>query len=104
MRFISPQSTRNAAVFSVKDVMGQMLETYQLSRRFKESRLLASWTELMGKPIAEYTEKLFIKDRILYVEIASASLKEELCMTKSLVLQLLNKPFNEQIIDRIIFL
>lgn len=82
----------------------KLLEEYNIKGKFDEAKLTSSWARLMGKPIANRTKKIFIRDRKLVVELSSAPLKHELTIAKRKVLQILAEEFGDNIVDDVIFL
>lgn len=83
--------------------MGQLLETYSIDQKFSETELVSAWERLMGKPIASRTSQLFVHKKVLYVTLTSAPLKHELNLSKSKVLEIIRREFNDQILDDIVF-
>lgn len=88
---------------SVKDAFNRLLESYALEDKFAESKLMAAWGEVVGKPAARRTQKLQVRNRILYVQISSAPLRQELRMQKELVLKRLLEAAGKPVISDIIF-
>lgn len=84
--------------------MNELLETYRIQSKFDATRLTSSWERLMGTPIARRTKRVFVKDRRLFVELTSAPLKHELTLSKSTILNILEKEFGQKMVDDIIFL
>ena len=82
----------------------QLLNSYQLTTKFDEAHLLNSWEKLVGKPIAKRTKKVFIKNKVLFVEFDSSSMKHDFVLHKTKVLDLLRKEFGDQIITEIIIM
>ena len=97
------KSYRNQNTSSLKDVMGQLLETYRIDQKYAETELISAWGRLMGKPIANRTSGLYVHKKILYVKLTSAPLKHELTLSKSKVLEIIRREFNDQILDDIVF-
>ena len=62
------------------------------------------WQELMGPTIASRTDRMFIKKKTLYVNINSAPLKQELNMSKTKVLKLINEKMGIEVIEDAKFL
>ena len=58
----------------------------------------------MGAPIAKRTNKLFVKNRTLFVELNSAALKHELSLSKSKIMSIFEEEFGRKLIDDIVFL
>jgi hypothetical protein len=95
---------RNGQVATFKEALEEMLKHSQLRQKFKQASLLASWKQMLGDDIAEKTLRLFIKDKVLYAEFASAPLKKELLMAKSKIVIQLNKHIGEHLIDEVVFI
>lgn len=100
----SNDNKRKTDTSSLKEALDDLLDTYRLKSKFQETQLLKTWEKMIGKAISKRTTKLYIKDRKMFVEISSAPLKQELNMSKSRLLEELNKEFEKDVIDEIIFL
>ncbi|MGB3779649.1 MAG: DUF721 domain-containing protein [Tunicatimonas sp.] len=98
------QSARRAESTTVGEAMRDLLNTYKLTARYEQTQLIQSWERLMGPPVARRTDKLFIKDRKLYVKLNSAPLKQELNLSKSKILALFLREFGEVIVVDVVFL
>jgi len=98
------QSARKADTSTVGDAMRELLDAYQLKAKYEQTQLINSWGKLMGAPIARRTDKIFVNDRKLYVKISSASLKQELNLSKSKILSLFMREFGEVVVYDVIFL
>ena len=57
----------------------------------------------MGKPIAKRTEKLYVKDKVLFVKLNSAPLRQELTMKKSKVLEIIHDNFDKELVVDVLF-
>ncbi len=90
--------------FKFGDAFKKFLKEEHLDQTYNEKKLISTWNELMGKPIANRTSRIFIKDRIMYVKLTSAPLKQELTMSKEKVLDLILRKTGEKVIDDIRFL
>lgn len=86
---------------SIGQGIREMLNSYHLSSRFDEAALIASWERLAGKPIARLTRRIFIRDKVLFVELDSPSMKHEFSLHKKQVLDLLEKEFGAGLITDI---
>lgn len=95
---------RKYDALSLKDCIEALLKQYRLKSKFNQVNLVASWESIMGKTIASRTNKIFFKEKTLYVEITSAPLKHQLSMGKSKIIQLVNSKFEEQLIEEVVFI
>jgi len=80
----------------------ELLNSYRLTSKFDEANLISSWERLAGKPIARRTRKVFIRDKVLFVELDSPSMKHDFSLHKGQVLELFKKEFGAGIIADII--
>lgn len=97
------RSLRKSTTSTVGEAINDLLKNYHLTERFDEKKLINSWSELMGPTISKRTGKIYIKNKVLFVEINSAPLKNELTMSKAKVKQILEKEFGKGVINEIIF-
>lgn len=95
---------RKAEMSTVGEALHQLLDTYQLKAKYEQTQLIQSWERLMGHPIARRTDKLYINNRVLYVKLSSAPLKQELNMSRSKILSLFLREFGEAIVEDVVFL
>lgn len=95
---------RRADISPLKDAIDEMLKAYKINGKVNETKLIESWEKIMGKPIAARTTDLKFKYKKLYVTLNSAPLRQELAMSKSKMIELLNKEFDEKVVEDIIFL
>lgn len=87
---------------SVGQAIREMLNSYRLSHKYDEANLIESWERLVGKPIAKRTRKIYIKDKILFVEFDSPTMRHDFSMHKAAVLEMFRKEFGEGIITEIV--
>ena len=88
----------------IKDALKNMLHDYHLESKYQATVIKSSWQEIMGKTIASRTRKISLYKKKLKVEIDSAPLKNELNMSKTKVLALLEKEFGKGVIEDIKFI
>lgn len=89
---------------SFKQAFGKFLNKEKIGKEFNEKKLIHSWGRIMGEPIANRTDRIFIKGGVMVVKLTSAPLKQELTMAKSKVLQLLEEDLGAKVIEDIRFI
>jgi predicted nucleic acid-binding Zn ribbon protein len=94
---------RRSATQSLGDVLRDYIRENNIGKKLKESDIVNSWEEVLGKTIAHYTRNIAIKNRILYVEISSAVVKNELFLIRGEIVKKLNEKAGEELIDKIVF-
>jgi len=87
---------------SVGDAIRDMLNSYRLNNRFDEANVVASWERLVGKPIAKRTKKLYVKNKVLFVEFDSPTMRHDFSLHKAQVLEMFKKEFGEGVVTEII--
>ena len=97
-------SFRKAETSSLKEAIDELLNAYKLRGKFNETHIVSAWSRIMGPAIANRTSKIFIKNKKLYIQLNSAPLKSELSMSKSKILEILNKDVQEEVLEEVIFL
>lgn len=88
---------------SIGEIISQLLKDQNLDVKLNETKLIKSWNSLLGDSVARYTTKLYIHNRILYVQLSSAVLRNELSMCRNMLIQHLNKYIGTEVITDIIF-
>jgi predicted nucleic acid-binding Zn ribbon protein len=87
---------------SVGQAIRDLLNSYRLTSKFDETQLISSWERIAGKPIAKRTKKIYIHNKVLFVELDSPSMKHDFSLHKVQVLDMFKKEFGEGIINDII--
>ena len=84
------------------EAIRELLNSYRINTRFDEAQLVGSWERLAGRPIAKRTKKISIRNRVLFVELDSPSMKHDFSLHKTQVLELFKKEFGTDIITDIV--
>ncbi|MGV3632524.1 MAG: DUF721 domain-containing protein [Bacteroidota bacterium] len=75
---------------SLGDAIGQILKAYRLDGKMKEIDVLSKWEELMGRAVSLRTKNIRIQNKILYLQIDSSVMRDELLNGKSIIIQRVN--------------
>ena len=97
-------SKRNSDSQPLGKAIRELLNSYRLESKFDEVNIIASWERLVGKPVARQTKKVFIKNKVLFAEFHSPSMKHDFSLHKETVLALFKKEFGPGIINEIVLL
>lgn len=90
-------------VRSLSELLPEILRHEGLETPLQQKRLIACWDEVVGKPIARYSGERFIKNQTLYVKITSPALRNDLAMSRGLLVKRLNETVGAQVIADIRF-
>jgi predicted nucleic acid-binding Zn ribbon protein len=103
MKFKDKFAQRKSETSTLKEAIDAMIDSYKLRPKFDQNRLINSWESMMGKPIARRTEKMYIKDQVLFVKLNSAPLRQELTISKGKVLAIIHKKFDKEVVSDVLF-
>lgn len=82
-------------------IIRRMIDLTGLRPEFNRHTIESVWPDVVGKHIASYTGRIFVKDRTLNVQIVSAPLKEELSYLCPLLVRQLNEAAGADVISSI---
>jgi predicted nucleic acid-binding Zn ribbon protein len=85
------------------DAIQELLKTYRIKSKFDEANLVQSWERLVGKPVAKRTKKVYVRNKVLFVELDSAAMKQDLNLHKAQILELFTREFGN-VIDELIIM
>lgn len=85
------------------DVLREYVSAMKFGRKLKEVDVVQSWEKLLGKTIAGYTRNIYLSKKILYVEISSSVVKNELVMMREEIRKRLNEQAGEEMVEKIVF-
>lgn len=94
---------RRSNTQSLSEVLKEYIKQNRLDKRLKEVDIVQGWEDLLGKTIAGYTRNIYIRNGILYVEISSSVVKNELFMMREELCRRINENAGQEIISKIIF-
>ena len=88
--------------YTIQQAINGMLKAYHIDEKLNQVRLISSWEKVMGKSVSNRTTSLRIKNKILFVQLTSAPLREELHYAKDKIIQLLNEEVGEKVIEDVV--
>ncbi len=95
---------RKANDKTMKQAIEQMLNVYKIKRRFDETAIIATWPDIVGKPVANRTSEIFINNKKLFLRIESSVVKNELMIIRSQIMEKINTEAGDTLVEEIIFL
>lgn len=88
--------------------LGDALSDFSGNKKIKESvdevRVVSFWKELMGVTVDKYTEKIFYKNKTLFVKVGPDALKNELLYSKETIIEKINLKFGNDFIKKVVLL
>ena len=89
---------------TLKQAIELLLHTYHLKDKLSEVDIVNSWETLVGKAVANRTSEVFVRNKKLYIRLTSASLRNDLAMAKSSILELVNERAGQVLVEEVILL
>jgi len=83
---------------AIKDYISEM----NLGGKLSEVGIINSWEEIVGKAISSRTNRIYIKDHILYVHLNSSVVRNELLMLRDVLKEKLNEKAGSEVVKEII--
>ncbi len=94
---------RKSNTQQLSEAIREYITSMRFDRKLKEVDVVQSWEVLLGKMIAGYTRNIYLSKGVLYVEISSPVVKNELIMMRDQIIGRLNEMAGEKIVEKIVF-
>lgn len=88
---------------SLGDVIRDFLEETSLQDRMEELKAADLWKTVAGDYLASQTGKPYVKNGVMSIGVANASLRNELNMNRSRLREIINKNLGKEVITEIRF-
>ena len=88
---------RKSNAESIGVLLHRYLREEGLETPLNQHRLINAWADVMGQGIMHYTGERFIKGQTLYVQIRSSVLKQDLMMSRAMIVRRLNEHVQAQV-------
>lgn len=89
---------------SLSDILGEFSEQKKIKIPLQEARIVNLWKPLMGELINRYTEKIFVKNQVLFIQVQPSALKNELLYLQDQIIEKINKEVGEEAIKKMVLL
>ena len=88
----------------IKLAIEKWIDVYRLRSKFDESSIVGAWPDIIGKAIANRTQKIYIHEKKLFVKVESAVIKNELAMMRRQIIGRVNEYVGHVIVEEFIIL
>lgn len=93
---------RNRNEASIKDIIDGFISDQKLTPKLLESKIITDWKLIVGDMIFNHTDKMYVKEGVLYLYISAAPLKQELNFQKTKISELVNAHLGQQFIEQVV--
>ena len=80
-------------------LIDKLIRSYGLESKMQELDVMSEWENIVGKMIARHTKDIQIRNKILYITLDSAPLKQELLMNRTRIIELVNEKSGKQLVQ-----
>ena len=87
---------------SLGDVLKEFIQTNNLQKGMDKIDVRDAWANLMGNGVNNYTRNIMLKNEVLYVELTSAVLREELSYGKEKIVKMINEELGREVVKDVI--
>ena len=87
---------------SVSKVLNEIIQSKALNTGITNARINELWFELMGNHMVNYTEKIYLKGRTLFVLLNNAALRDELNYGKEKIKKMINEKLGKEAIEKVV--
>ena len=88
---------------SIGDVMRRTIQAGGLGDRLNEPRAIALWPTIVGEEIASRTSRPSVTRGVMTIHVRNASLRQELNMSRSALIGIINDSLGKEIIKELYF-
>ncbi len=81
-----------------------LLKEYHLKPKFDEANVISSWERIAGKPVAKRTKRIYIRNKVLFIELDSPAMKSDLSFHKNHLLKMLEAEFGKDVLKEIVLM
>lgn len=89
--------------YTLKQAIEALINQYKIEERISETVVLNDWEKIVGKMIARHTRNIYIKKKVLFVELDNAALRNELSYAKTKLVKAINQSLKTEAVEDIVF-
>ena len=87
---------------TLKEALQELIGAYRLEEKLDDVKVLEAWKNTLGTMINKHTTSLKITRGKLLVKLDSAPLKQELMMSKTKLIEALNREVGKDVVREIV--
>ncbi|WP_223034037.1 DUF721 domain-containing protein [Hanstruepera marina] len=93
---------RNNDNLNMAEALKEFVETNRLEKGLDAVNVQDAWKNMMGNGVNNYTTAIQLKGDILYVQLSSSVLREELSYGKQKIIEMLNESLGKILIKKLV--
>ena len=93
---------RNNEHQKISEILKEFVDTNKLQTGLDKVNVREAWENLMGNGVNNYTTAIKLERDILYVQLSSSVLREELSYGKEKIIAMLNEVLGKEVIKKLV--
>ena len=86
----------------IGDILKEIIQVNKLQPGMDQVAVKEAWKSLMGNGVNNYTRNVALKGSVLYVELTSAVLREELSYGKDKIIRMINEELGREVVGDVV--
>lgn len=86
----------------IGDVLKEIIRTNNLQKGMDGINVRDAWKNLMGPGISNYTGEVMLRGTVLYVQLTSAVLREELSYGREKIIRMINQEMGRDVVTDVV--
>jgi predicted nucleic acid-binding Zn ribbon protein len=87
----------------IKDLIDSVLhDDNKLNKGFTDAQITNAWKKSVGEYVAQHTDKLFVRNQTLNVNVSNSILRQELHYKRSQICYVINGLLKKQVVSEIV--
>ena len=88
---------------SIAEIIGDFMQHEDIEATMLEHKALSLWQEVVGPGVNRMTTERWVDNGVITVKISSAALRNDLMLSRTAIIQSLNKLVGKPVIREIVF-
>lgn len=93
---------RNNEHQKISDILKEFVDSNKLQSGLDKVNVCEAWENLMGNGVNHYTTAIKLERDVLYVQLSSSVLREELSYGKEKIIAMLNEVLGKEVIKKLV--
>jgi len=86
----------------IEDILKEFVKSNNLQSGLDKVNVREAWANLMGNGVNNYTTAIELKHEILYVQLSSSVLREELSYGNEKIVTMLNESIGKDVVKKLV--
>lgn len=85
----------------MEEALQEFISTNKLQSGIDEVNVRDAWERVLGNGVKQYTQAVTLRKNVLYVNLTSSVLREELSLGTSRIIEMLNEDLGREVIRKL---